>query len=197
MTLAMPHWAAVLWPAVPWIEKIVRPVLVYVFLLVAFRVSSKRELAQATLFDFLTMLLIANAVQNAMIGEDNSVAGAFGGTVALLVLSWALNHMTARSHQAREMLEGAPTVLIYNGQVLTHNRLRDSVGLNDLYSGLREAGVVNLSEVRLAILELDGNITVIRTDGSDHPLTAAGSVLTPDLLRQLPAEPAGGAAAAS
>src|SRR5437764_190900 len=106
--MASMHWHDLLLPHLPWAEKVIRPVLVYVFLLLMFRLASKRELAQATVFDFLIILLISNVVQNAMIGEDNSVVGAAAGAATLLWLSYLLNRMTSTSKRAREFLEGTP-----------------------------------------------------------------------------------------
>lgn len=93
-------WHQLLLPDVSWPEKLLRPIMVYLALMVIFRVASKRELAQATLFDFLIILLISNVVQNAIIGNDNSVLGALAGAVTLVVLAGALNRITARSKKA-------------------------------------------------------------------------------------------------
>lgn len=169
-----PHpgeWKDILWPSLSWLEKAARPLFVYVFLMVAFRFSGKRELGQATLFDFLIILLISNVVQNAMIGPDNSIVGAFIGVAVLLAMSWALNGLTSRSVVARRILEGTPTLLVYRGVVLPKAMRKENVSENDLRTALREQGIASLSEVRYAILELDGKISVIR---SDAPVTAGG-----------------------
>lgn len=151
-------------PHISWLEKILRPLVVYVFLLVAFRFSGKRELGQATLFDFLIILLISSVVQNAMIGEDNSLGGAFVGVMVLLTLSWGLNQVTARSSKVRALLEGSPTLLVHNGKVLDHAMRKEAVSLNDLLMAFREQGVATVAEVRYAVLELDGKISIIRAD---------------------------------
>ena len=151
-------------PGLSFLEKIFRPLVVYLFLLVAFRFSGKRELGQATLFDFLIILLISNVVQNAIIGPDNSILGAFAGVATLLTLSWGLNKLTARSSRARNLLEGSPTLLIHDGKVLDSAMRRESVATNDLLTALREQGIASVSEVRYAVLELDGKISVIRSD---------------------------------
>jgi uncharacterized membrane protein YcaP (DUF421 family) len=141
-----------------------RPLFVYLFLLVAFRFSGKRELGQATLFDFLIILLISNVVQNAMIGRDNSIGGAFAGVAVLLALSWFLNRTTSRSVTLRTVLEGAPTLLVHDGAILPNAMRKESVSENDLRTALRQQGIASIAEVRYAILELDGKISVIRTD---------------------------------
>ena len=153
-------------PHISWLEKILRPLVVYVFLLIAFRFSGKRELGQATLFDFLILLLISNVVQNAIIGEDNSLGGSFAGVAMLLTLSWGLNKLTAHSPKFRRILEGSPTLLVHHGSVIDRAMRKESVSFNDLLKALREQGIASITEVRYAILELDGKISVIRTDGS-------------------------------
>ena len=161
-------WPKILFPALPWAEKVVRPFIVYLFLLGAFRVSGKRELGQATLFDFLIILLISNVVQNAIIGEDNSILGSFAGVATLLILSFVLNRTTANSRKMRRILEGMPTLLIYHGDILEDQLKKESVSYNDLYMALRQQGIASVSDVRYAILELDGNISVIQ-DSAGHP----------------------------
>jgi len=168
-------------PHISWLEKLLRPLVVYLFLLVAFRFSGKRELGQATLFDFLILLLISNVVQNAMIGEDNSIGGSFAGVAVLLTLSWGLNKLTARSPKLRKVLEGSPTLLVHNGFVLEKAMRKESVSINDLLTALREQGIASLSEVRYAILELDGKISLIRTDA---PVPANQEDCVVDEIRQ-------------
>lgn len=165
-TLWMHRWELepLLIPHISWLEKVLRPLVVYGFLLVAFRFSGKRELGQATLFDFLIVLLISNVVQNAMIGDDNSIGGAFAGVAVLLTLSWMLNRLTARSPRLRKLLEGSPTLLVHNGRVLDAAMRKESVSLNDLLTAFREQGIASVGEVRYAVLELDGKISIIRAD---------------------------------
>ena len=151
-------------PEVSWPEKLIRPILVYVALLIIFRVASKRELAQATLFDFLIILLISNVVQNAIIGNDNSVLGALGGAITLVVMAGLLNRVTARSKNAREFLEGKPVLLVSKGTIDDDMMKKQSVSRNDLLSAIRKGGIVQLCDVGYAILELDGSISIIKAD---------------------------------
>ena len=108
-------------PKPSWLEKILRPILVYVALLLAFRFLSKRDLTQNTTFDLLIVLLLSNVVQNALIGEDNSILGALVGAATLLLLSTGLNRWTAKSIKARRLLEGEPILLVHNGRLLDEN----------------------------------------------------------------------------
>lgn len=153
-------------PDVSWAEKLMRPIMVYVALLIIFRIASKRELAQATLFDFLIILLISNVVQNAIIGNDNSVLGALGGALTLVFLAGALNRVTSRSRKARVFLEGKPVLLVNKGEIDNEMMRKQSVSRNDLLSAIRSQGIIELSNVGYAILELDGSISVIKAEDS-------------------------------
>lgn len=155
-------WHDMLLPKPSWAEKIVRPILVSVALLVAFRFMSKRDLTQNTTFDLLIVLLLSNIVQNALIGDDNSILGALAGGITLLVMSTALNRLSARSMKARRLLEGEPILLVHNGRILDENMQRYAVSRPDLNAGLRGQNMITLADVRYAFLELDGTISVIR-----------------------------------
>ena len=183
-----PHdWPKILLPAIPWAEKIIRPLIVYLFLLGAFRLSGKRELGQATLFDFLIILLISNVVQNAIIGEDNSILGSFAGVVTLLVLSYMLNRATSRSVKARQTLEGMPTLLVYHGEILDGQMTKENVSRNDLLMALRQQGIASLTDVRYAILELTGNISIIQENASKPD--SRNNCVTAFILEQSPIDP--------
>lgn len=149
-------------PKPSWLEKILRPILVYVALLLAFRFLSKRDLTQNTTFDLLIVLLLSNVVQNALIGEDNSILGALVGAATLLLLSTGLNRWTAKSIKARRLLEGEPILLVHNGKMLEENMKTYAISRPDLNAGLRGQNMITLEDVRYAFLELDGTISVIR-----------------------------------
>lgn len=155
-------WHDTLLPQPSWLEKILRPVLVYAGLLLAFRFLSKRDLTQNTTFDLLIVLLLSNIVQNAMIGQDNSVLGALAGALTLVLLSTALNRVSAKSMKARHLLEGQPILLVYNGCTLDDNLTKYAVSRADLNAGLRGENMITLGDVRYAFLELDGTISVIK-----------------------------------
>ncbi len=149
-------------PQPSWLEKILRPILIYSGLLLAFRFLSKRDLTQNTTFDLLIVLLLSNIVQNAMIGQDNSVLGALAGALTLVLLSTGLNRWTAKSIKARRILEGTPILLVQNGRLLDENLTKYAVSRPDLNAGLRGQNMITLEDVRYAFLELDGTISVIR-----------------------------------
>jgi uncharacterized membrane protein YcaP (DUF421 family) len=174
-----------LMPKPSWAEKIVRPVIVYIALLLMFRLVSKRELASATLFDFLIILLISNVVQNAIIGEDNSVLGALAGAVTLVAFTALLNRVEDTRHKVREFLEGNPVLLVHEGVVFEDAIAREAVTRHDLFTSIRKAGIVRLADVDLAILELDGTISIIRSDDVKDP----PDCLPPEILELIGQDP--------
>lgn len=184
-------WHELLLPKPSWAEKILRPLIIYLTLMVMFRLVAKRELAQATLFDFLIILLISNVVQNAIIGDDNSVLGAIAGAVVLVILSGTLNRITSRSRKARYILEGKPVVLVRNGKIDDKAMLEQAVSRNDLLSAIRKQGIARLREVQYAILELDGSISVIRADEDERPHDCLPSEIVGDISAEFHAEKVG------
>ncbi len=173
-------WHEMLLPKPSWAEKIIRPVLVYVALLLAFRFLSKRDLTQNTTFDLLIVLLLSNVVQNALIGEDNSILGSLAGAATLLLLSTGLNRLSAKSIKARRLLEGEPILLVHNGRLLDDNMLKYAVSRADLNAGLRGQNMITLEDVRYAFLELDGTISVIRKSEQ----TGIADCMPPELAAQ-------------
>ncbi len=148
----------------PLLDIVVRCVVIYLTLLVGLRLMGKRQVGQLTPFDLLLLLLLSNAVQNAMIGPDTSL---FGGLVAAVTL-FGLNYLVARvaraSGRAAQILEGTPTLLIRDGDFLEAHLASEGISRADILRALREHGVDDPSAVRSAILEVDGSISVLRTD---------------------------------
>src|SRR5512139_1334548 len=112
-------------PEVQILEKIVRPLVIYFFLLIAFRVAGKRELGQMTPFDLIVLLTISNVLQNAMIGPDNSLGGGLIGGLTLFCANGLIVRLSIRFPSLGRLLEGTPTVLIKNGKVLAANMRRE------------------------------------------------------------------------
>jgi uncharacterized membrane protein YcaP (DUF421 family) len=147
-------------------EKILRSVLVYAFLIVAMRVVGKRELGQMNTLDLIVLLLIANAVQNGIIGNDVSVTGAFIGAAALFALNEGLNRVGYVWPWAGELLEGDPTYLIRKGAVDKKELFRASISLPELRAIARREGFSDLDEVKTAILETNGAVSMFKTEVS-------------------------------
>lgn len=149
-------------PDVPLAEKILRSALVYLFLLVAFRLAGKRQLGQATAFDLVVLLIVSNVVQNALIGNDNSVGGGLVGATVLLLMNAGVAWLTFTSKRAERLIESSPTIVISHGRVAWDNLRRERLSLPELRAALRRHGVTSVRQVRYAILEEDGDLSVIR-----------------------------------
>jgi uncharacterized membrane protein YcaP (DUF421 family) len=139
-----------------------RTVSVYAFILVGFRVSGKREVGMLAPADFALILLIANAVQNAMVGPDTSLTGGLAAAAILLVINSTLGRMAARSKKVERLLRGRARILCNRGAV-DHEGLRaENLSHEELMQALRENGCATVDECRLAVLEPDGSISVIQ-----------------------------------
>jgi uncharacterized membrane protein YcaP (DUF421 family) len=141
----------------PLIEKILRPVIVYLFLVVFLRVFGKRELAQLNPFDLVVLLSLSNTVQNAMIGDDNSVSGGVIGALSLLTINWVLTRMLFRSPKLSMVLEGTATVLIRHGVVDWEATKKEALTELELLSVLHKQGFDSFEEVEKCVLEPNGN----------------------------------------
>jgi uncharacterized membrane protein YcaP (DUF421 family) len=151
-----------LWiPDIPVWDKILRSGVIYLFILLAFRFTGKRQVGQLTPFDLVVLLIISNVVQNSLIGNDNSIGGGMIGAVTILALNWAVVEITYRFKPFRRLMEGTPTVLIHNGKIIDENLRRERLTLEDLQGALRKNGVFEVNQVRVAILEENGQISVI------------------------------------
>jgi uncharacterized membrane protein YcaP (DUF421 family) len=141
----------------PVLEKILRPMIVYLFLVVFLRVFGKRELAQLNPFDLVVLLSLSNTVQNAMIGDDNSVSGGVIGALSLLTINWVLTRMLFRSPKLSTILEGTETVLIRHGVVDWEATKKEALTELELRSVLHKQGFNSFEEVEKCVLEPNGN----------------------------------------
>ena len=144
----------------PWVEKLLRPVIVYLALVVLLRVFGKRELAQLNPFDLVVLLSLSNTVQNAIIGNDNTVTGGLMGACALLSVNWIVARILFRSRRLTHALEGRSTILVRHGR-LNHAALRrESLTVEDLMSVLHRQGFASLDQVALCQLEPNGTFYI-------------------------------------
>lgn len=142
-------------------EIALRTIVVYLVVLVGLRLAGKREIGQMTVFDLVVLLLIANAVQNAMVGPDTSLTGGALAAVVLLVLNAVVARLRLRWPRLRRLVEGSPTLLVLRGEVLADHPRREGLDQDTLEAALREHGVANLTDVEMAVLEIDGSISVV------------------------------------
>lgn len=158
-------------------EKLLRALIVYLFLLTALRILGKRELAQQDTLDFLVLLLVANAVQNGIIGNDNSVTGAVVGALALFAINYTFKGLAYRYPWADRVFEGSPSYLIKDGALVPSTMRREQISKPELRAIARRQGYESLDDLGTAILETDGSITFARKgveyDPMDHPATPA------------------------
>jgi|SRR5579859_754060 len=153
-------WSAVFHLQVSVGEKVLRTVLIYLFLLIALRVFGKRELGQANTLDLVVLLLVANAVQNGIIGNDVSVTGAIVGGVVLFTLNALFAHAVFRFPWLSSLLEGEPSLLIEHGKPKLKALRQECISLPELRSIARRQGFSDLGAVETAILETSGVVTM-------------------------------------
>ena len=142
----------------PIAEKILRPVIVYVFLIVGLRLAGKRELAQLNPFDLVVLLTLSNTVQNAIIGEDNSVTGGLIGAAALLVLNYVVVRFLYDHESLDRLIEGNSDVLIENGVVRTERLKKELITRTELEAAAHKQGFGTLDEIERAILDPGGTV---------------------------------------
>lgn len=150
----------------PILEKLLRPVIVYLALVILLRLFGKRELAQLNPFDLVVLLSLSNAVQNAIIGDDNSVTGGVIGAFALLAINWLVVHTAFRSRRLDFLLEGSATVLIRNGQVDRKALRKESLTQEELLAVVHRQGFDGFHAVRKCELEPNGTFYVEAFDPS-------------------------------
>jgi uncharacterized membrane protein YcaP (DUF421 family) len=144
----------------PILEKLLRPVIIYLVLVILLRVFGKRELAQLNPFDLVVLLSLSNTVQNAIIGDDNSVSGGIIGAIGLLGINWVMANVLYRSRRLNRVLEGRATVLVRNGKVDEKAMKRESLTHEELIEVIHRQGFTTLNQVRLCELEPSGTFYV-------------------------------------
>jgi uncharacterized membrane protein YcaP (DUF421 family) len=146
------------------LEIAIRTSVVYVLVLIGIRLTGKREVGQMTPFDLTLLLLLSNSVQNAMTGPDTSLAGGAVAALVLLTLNFLLAEVSGLNRGFRKMVQGSPTLLIHNGECVTTHMAKEHVSMDELNRALREHGVACIGDAALAVLEVDGSISVLKYD---------------------------------
>jgi uncharacterized membrane protein YcaP (DUF421 family) len=159
------------------IEIFLRTAIVYLVILLALRLAGKREIGQMTVFDLVVLLLIANAVQNAMVGSDTSLLGGLLAAVTLLVMNALIALLRLRSTRLRHLVEGTPTVLVLHGEVIPEHLRREGIDEETLQASFREHGIEEVNDVDMAVLEIDGSISVVPMGSSTRRLRRSGKLL--------------------
>ena len=145
----------------PLAEKILRPIFVYAILVISLRLSGKRELVQLNPFDLVVLLTLSNTVQNAIIGDDNSVSGGIIGATSLLAVNYLVVRFLYGHKRIDQLVEGSADVLIENGVVRPERLKKELISRSQLEAAARKQGFESLNDVQKCILEPGGNLTFI------------------------------------
>ncbi len=141
---------------------------VYYFILAAIRLFGKKELSQLSIFDLVLILLISNSVQNAMVGPDNSLVGGLIAASSLFVANYILTFLIYKNRKIASFLQGNPVLLIHNGKVIENNLRKEQITITEIEQAAREHGVESLEDVNLAVLEVDGSISILSDNYQKH-----------------------------
>jgi len=143
----------------PMMEKMLRPMIIYGFLVVGLRLAGKRQLAQLNPFDLVVLMTLANTVQNAIIGNDTSVTGGIVGAGTLLLINYAVIRFLYSHRKLDHLIEGRPDVLIENGRVLKERLKEELITLEELKAAAHRQGFASFAEVERAVLEPGGTMS--------------------------------------
>jgi uncharacterized membrane protein YcaP (DUF421 family) len=154
-------WKDMFVMGIPLLEKILRPVVIYAFLVISLRLSGKRELVQLNPFDLVVLLTLSNTVQNAIIGDDNSVLGGIVGATSLLVTNFLVVRFLYGHRKLDQLVEGKADILVENGKVRTQHLKSELITMAQLEAAARKQGFGSLSEVEQCVLEPGGTLTFL------------------------------------
>ena len=147
--------------ALPILEKILRPIFIYVFLIAGLRLSGKRELVQLNPFDLVVLLTLSNTVQNAIIGDDNTVTGGVIGATSLLIVNYLVVRFLYKHRALDQFIEGRGDVLMEDGKIKTAHLKKELITVAQLEAAARKQGFDSLSEVQQCVLEAGGTISFV------------------------------------
>jgi len=150
----------------PLLSIALRSIVVYLFVILAIRLFGKKELSQLSIVDLVFILLISNSLQAAMIGNDTTLAGGLIAAGSLFIVNWILKNLIYKSKRISETIQGSPILLVYEGKVFHKHLEKAQISQEELEAAIREHGVKDISAVDLAILEVDGNISVLSSNFS-------------------------------
>jgi uncharacterized membrane protein YcaP (DUF421 family) len=143
---------------------VLRTAAVYATVLLGVRLSGKREVGQMTPFDLVLLLLISNAVQNAMTGQDTSLSGGIAAAATLLLLNYLIAELSGGNRRFRKFIQGQPSLLVHDGKPIESHMLKEHVSTDELQRAMREHGIASLHDVALAVLEVDGSMSFLKYD---------------------------------
>ena len=153
-----------------WLQLVLRGVLTYIFLLFMLRISGKRQVGQLAPFDLVLLLVLSNAVQNAMNAGDNSFTAGVVSATTLIACNWLMSRMTKRSKRMEAIVEGRPVVLVHDGKVRDGAMEAEQITHHELMAALRAGGCAHLADVHFAVLENSGHISVVLRKEGRHAI---------------------------
>src|SRR4051794_30133036 len=153
------------------VEIVIRTGVIYLLVLMGVRLTGKREVGQMTPFDLTLLLLLSNAVQNAMTGSDTSLVGGAAAAITLLLLNYFVAEASGANRKFRKLVQGSPSLLIHEGQLVMAHMAKEHVTLDEVQRACREHGINSISEVALGVLEVDGSISLLKYDDVAQSVT--------------------------
>ncbi len=148
----------------PYLDIVIRSVSVYFFMIIALRIFGKKQLSQLNTADVILILLISNSVQNAMVGNNTSLYGGIVAALALFIINFTFKKVMSKSEFIKNLVQDRPEILIHNGKIAFDTISRLGITNDELQEAMREHGVEYYKEVKLAMFEIDGSISIISGD---------------------------------
>jgi uncharacterized membrane protein YcaP (DUF421 family) len=148
-------------PIPSWLDVIFRSTIIYLFIVAALRLFGKKELAQLSVIDLVFILLISNSVQNAMVGPDSTLVNGIIAATTLFGVNALLKYFLFRSKRLNQFVQGVPVMLIHKGSVIAESLRRERMTMEELEAAVREHGIETVADVDLAVMEVDGNISIL------------------------------------
>lgn len=148
----------------PYVDIIIRSVSVYLFMVIALRIFGKKELSQLNTADVILILLISNSVQNAMVGSNTSLYGGIVAAFALFVINYIFKKIMLKSKFIKNLVQDKPEILVHNGKIDFKKIAKLGISNEELEEAMREHGVEYFKDIKLAMFEIDGNISIISGD---------------------------------
>lgn len=153
-----------------YINIIISSTVIYLFIIIAIRLFGKKELAQLSVVDLVFILLISNAVQNAMVGSDTSLVGGLIAAGTLFIINFIFKQIIYLFPRLGRVIQGESVMIIYKGKLIEKNVVKAKLTKDEIFEAIREHGVGTVEEVDLAVLEVDGNISVLSNDFTNKTL---------------------------
>ena len=168
----MPHWISdiITHPNTP-VDAIIiagKTALIYFFLVIGLRLLGKRELGQMNIYDLVLIIVLANAVQNAMVGNDTTLVGGLIAAITLLLINRGFNFVMSRSAKLEKLMVGEPILIVNDGQLLKDRCTREGITYEQVMAALREHGIEKLDDAHMCVLEVDGSISVVPIESAVH-----------------------------